>query len=213
MARLSRFFNTLFASLSRGARAIFQFYPESDDQVNMIMSSATKAGFSGGLVVDYPNSRKAKKFYLCLMTGPGGSSAANQPKALGTELGEGMDVDEVQYDRSRRAGAKEGKRGGTGSKRKKGKETDKDWILRKKSLYRQRGKEGVPSDSKWVRCSEGWILLPARLISSNRFYRAGSPGESEKPSSRQITTNLCRRHTVRPVITSRSLSVMLLLYR
>lgn len=178
MARLSRFFNTLFASLSRGARAIFQFYPESDDQVNMIMSSATKAGFSGGLVVDYPNSRKAKKFYLCLMTGPGGSSAANQPKALGTELGEGMEVDEVQYDRSRRAGAKEGKRGGTGSKRRKGKETDKDWILRKKSLYRQRGKEGVPSDSKWVPLTVpdalvGWAdskvaLTPCRFTGRKR---------------------------------------------
>merc|ERR1712230_55535 len=28
--RLARFFNTLFAALSRGARAVFQFYPESN---------------------------------------------------------------------------------------------------------------------------------------------------------------------------------------
>lgn len=26
----------------------------------------TRAGFTGGLVVDYPNSTKAKKYYLCL---------------------------------------------------------------------------------------------------------------------------------------------------
>ena len=51
--RLLRFFSTLFASLSRGARAVFQFYPESDAQVTFIMGFATKAGFGGGLCVDY----------------------------------------------------------------------------------------------------------------------------------------------------------------
>ena len=64
--RLERFFNTLFASLARGARAVFQFYPESDDQVLFLMKYATRAGFGGGLVVDYPNSKKAKKCYLVL---------------------------------------------------------------------------------------------------------------------------------------------------
>jgi len=63
-ARLSSFFTTLYASLTRGARCVFQFYPESDDQVTFIMSQATRAGFGGGLVVDYPNSVKAKKIYL-----------------------------------------------------------------------------------------------------------------------------------------------------
>ena len=40
-----------------------------------------RAGFTGGLVVDYPNSTKAKKYFLVLMT-----SGANQqmPTALGT---------------------------------------------------------------------------------------------------------------------------------
>ncbi len=28
-----------------------------------------KNGFTGGLIVDYPNSKKAKKFYLFLMAG------------------------------------------------------------------------------------------------------------------------------------------------
>ncbi len=35
----------------------------------MITSQSMKAGFTGGLVVDYPNSTKAKKFFLVLMTG------------------------------------------------------------------------------------------------------------------------------------------------
>lgn len=29
-----------------------------------------QAGFSGGLVVDYPHSTRAKKFFLVLMVGP-----------------------------------------------------------------------------------------------------------------------------------------------
>ncbi|KAF9518317.1 hypothetical protein BS47DRAFT_1423141 [Hydnum rufescens UP504] len=113
--RLNRFFTTLHASLSRSARAVLQFYPNSDDQ--------------GGLVVDYPNSRKAKKFFLCLFTG--GSSSS-----------EGEDEDNIER-------VQQG-RGERGKKRKPPKEATKDWILRKKELYRQRGKEGVPRDSKFT---------------------------------------------------------------
>lgn len=41
-----------------------------------------KAGFFGGVVIDYPNSTKAKKFFLVLMTG----GSVPLPKALGTEV-------------------------------------------------------------------------------------------------------------------------------
>ena len=51
--RLLRFFTDLFGCLAKGSRAVFQFYPESDDQVTFIMTYATKAGFGGGLCVDY----------------------------------------------------------------------------------------------------------------------------------------------------------------
>jgi len=51
-ARLARLFNTLFGALSRGARAIFQLYPENTSQIDLILGCATKAGFSGGLLVD-----------------------------------------------------------------------------------------------------------------------------------------------------------------
>ena len=51
--RLLRFFTDLFGVLTRGSRAVFQFYPESDEQVKFIMNFATKAGFGGGLCVDY----------------------------------------------------------------------------------------------------------------------------------------------------------------
>lgn len=48
---------------------MFQFYPENSEQIELITSQAMKAGFFGGLVVDYPNSTKAKKYFLVLMTG------------------------------------------------------------------------------------------------------------------------------------------------
>lgn len=79
--RLYRFFSTLYACLSRSARAVLQFYPENSEQVELITAQATKAGFFGGVVVDFPNSTKAKKMFLVLMAG----GAAPLPKALGTE--------------------------------------------------------------------------------------------------------------------------------
>lgn len=35
----------------------------------MISNAAMKNGFTGGLIVDFPNSKKAKKFFLFLMAG------------------------------------------------------------------------------------------------------------------------------------------------
>ena len=67
--RLNKFFSTLYASLIKGARCAFQFYPSGPEQVEMITSSAMRNGFTGGLIVDYPNSKKAKKYYLFLMAG------------------------------------------------------------------------------------------------------------------------------------------------
>ncbi|CAF97410.1 unnamed protein product [Tetraodon nigroviridis] len=54
--RLYRFFSTLYSSMSRGSRAVFQLYPENSEQLELITTQAMKAGFSGGMVVDYPNS-------------------------------------------------------------------------------------------------------------------------------------------------------------
>ena len=35
----------------------------------MITSAAMKNGFTGGVIVDYPNSKKAKKYFLQLTAG------------------------------------------------------------------------------------------------------------------------------------------------
>ena len=45
----------------RGGRAVFQFYPENPAQMELITHQAMKAGFTGGVVIDYPNSTKARK--------------------------------------------------------------------------------------------------------------------------------------------------------
>lgn len=141
-ARLARFFTTLYSSLSRGARAVFQFYPENDAQLELIMSAATKSGFQGGLVVDYPNSRRAKKYFLCLFAGMAVGEKPEMPQALGQD---GKDVEEggrgVKYasrERTRRNGKKAGK------------VKDKDWVLHKKEIARKRGDRPVPMDSKYT---------------------------------------------------------------
>ena len=40
----------------------------------MLTTTAMRCGFSGGLVVDYPNSTKAKKYYLVLSAGTPGTA-------------------------------------------------------------------------------------------------------------------------------------------
>lgn len=50
-------------------------------QTDLVVSQARKAGFFGGLLVDFPDSTKAKKYFLVLMTG----GAMPMPAALGTE--------------------------------------------------------------------------------------------------------------------------------
>lgn len=129
--RLYQFFSTLYASLARGSRAVFQFYPESDHQVEMITTQSMKAGFTGGLVVDYPNSTKAKKFFLVLMTG--GSQPLPQP--LGVEASAGARFE------SRREKMK-GMRGKSVKK-------SRDWIQDKKERARRKGQEVRP-DSKFT---------------------------------------------------------------
>jgi 18S rRNA (guanine1575-N7)-methyltransferase len=123
--RLTRFFTTLFSALRNPSRAVLQFYPSSDDQIQLITSIAQKAGFGGGIVVDYPNSKKAKKVFLCLIVGSG-----NKQQALPKGLDGDVDVDDgkVKFERRR-----ERQRSRDSGRRKNVKDT-KDWILKKKEV-------------------------------------------------------------------------------
>ncbi|XP_036322079.1 probable 18S rRNA (guanine-N(7))-methyltransferase [Rhagoletis pomonella] len=130
--RLYKFFSTLFSCLTRTARAVFQFYPENADQIEMVTSQAMKAGFYGGLVVDYPNSTKAKKYFLVLMTGGTGP----MPKALGTEEEEKRISYIKKRDMCREARGKPMKK-------------SREWILAKKERRRRQGRDTRP-DTKYT---------------------------------------------------------------
>jgi 18S rRNA (guanine1575-N7)-methyltransferase len=122
--RLYKFFSSLYACLSHTARVVFQFYPENSDQMELVTAQAMRAGFFGGVVVDYPNSTKAKKFFLVLMCG---GAAAALPKALG----EAEEKEGVSYSSKR-----EQMRKMRGKPLKKSRE----WILEKKERRRRQGK-------------------------------------------------------------------------
>jgi len=133
--RLKQFFSSLYVCLAKGARAVFQFYPETPQAMELITSAAMRSGFSGGLVVDYPNSTKAKKIFLCLFAG---ESAFEFPQALE----EGVDEkDTVQFTKdTRRKKKKAGEEGGVKSR---------IWVQNKKDRQRRQGKQ-VRADSKYT---------------------------------------------------------------
>jgi len=143
--RLTRFFTTLHSALRNPSRAVLQFYPTSDDQIQLITSIAQRAGFGGGIVVDYPNSKKARKVFLCLFVGDGGG---------GAQVPQGLQGDEGAAESESAKATFESRRQRESRRERNGKQKvvkgGRDWILRKKELYRRRGKESVPHDSKYT---------------------------------------------------------------
>ncbi|CAH2219709.1 probable 18S rRNA (guanine-N(7))-methyltransferase [Pelobates cultripes] len=133
--RLYRFFSTLYSSLARGARAVLQLYPENSEQLELVTAQAMRAGFTGGMVVDYPNSTKAKKFFLCLFAGVAGVL----PKGLGEVAANQRASNQVSFTNQR-----------SRFKNVRGKSVkkSKDWILEKKERRRRQGKEVRP-DTKF----------------------------------------------------------------
>jgi len=163
--RMRRFFETLFAALKRSARAIFQVYPETPSQMEMLASAAMRAGFTGGLLIDYPNSTRAKKYYLTLFAGPAPPNYV-QPAALGTAGDDGdVDVDDddnggaapkssssssalsakFEEERKRRRREDQRRKAHIGKPVKKSRE----WILQKKDHQRALGLK-VREDTKYT---------------------------------------------------------------
>lgn len=133
--RMMAFFGSLYNCLSKGARAVLQYYPESPKQVEMITQCAIKCGFGGGTVVDFPNSSKAKKYYLVLNTGIAAQLATEEGSAANNS---------VQYNAVSAASKKRGKRPETGKFGVK----SRAWIGAKKERQRRQGKN-VRADSKY----------------------------------------------------------------
>eukprot|EP00921_Rhytidocystis_pertsovi_P002944 GHVQ01004916.1.p1 GENE.GHVQ01004916.1~~GHVQ01004916.1.p1 ORF type:complete len:287 (+),score=49.32 GHVQ01004916.1:173-1033(+) len=140
--RLLCFFRWLYQALRKGARAVFQFYPDSPQQAEMITSAAMRGGFGGGLVVDYPNSTKAKKFYLCLWSGMTGL-LAHQTLPQGIQQGEDDNNSSAVVNATRDRQEKSRKQG------KKVKKGTKEWILIKKERQRHQGHKVRP-DTKYT---------------------------------------------------------------
>ncbi|PNW79025.1 hypothetical protein CHLRE_09g398104v5 [Chlamydomonas reinhardtii] len=142
--RMKRFFETLYMSLRRGARAVLQIYPENHKQAEMLVAAAMKVGFSGGLVVDYPHSTRAKKYFLVLMVG----TSISVPTAKGLDGGEPEDEEEeAAAEHVQVAGRDRNKRRRTGSGKGDGK--GREWVLRKKEQMRKKGYDIAP-DSKYT---------------------------------------------------------------
>jgi len=135
--RINRFFQTMYMSLVRGARAIFQFYPENTYQVELLTSAALRAGFTGGLLVDYPNSAKAKKYFLVLFAGmlPG----QEMPKPMGIETESTQNS--VPFERERVTTRQ--------PRKQRPSVKSKEWILAKKERRKRQGKQTV-GDSKYT---------------------------------------------------------------
>ncbi|KAL8434384.1 hypothetical protein ACSSS7_003210 [Eimeria intestinalis] len=106
-----------------------QFYPDNAEQLESLTSAALRCGFEGGLVVDYPNSTKAKKYFLCLWL-PGGARHKTQqmPKALGTSaiLNAGRERPIVSGRRAKKLISK------------------REWIAKKKEQQKMKGKNVRP---------------------------------------------------------------------
>nr|XP_047141346.1 probable 18S rRNA (guanine-N(7))-methyltransferase [Hydra vulgaris] len=108
----------------RGGKAVFQFYRDSPDQVELITLQTMKSGFTEGVVVDYPNSSRAKKMFLCLFAGV---NMTKLPQALGTDDSSTT----IDYTNSRQS-----------SKFTIGKPAKKSkaWIVQKKDKRKRQGR-------------------------------------------------------------------------
>ncbi|CAM6042566.1 unnamed protein product [Sphagnum compactum] len=145
--RLKQFFGSLYKCLARGARAVLQIYPENAPQLEMISAAALRSGFSGGLVVDYPHSTRAKKYFLCLMCGPP-STSTSLPKAKGLDRGSESEGSSDADEEAGTVDILERKRPSKKQKDKKGK--GRSWVLKKKEQRRHRGYTNVPQDTKYT---------------------------------------------------------------
>ncbi|KAF8035249.1 hypothetical protein BT93_C1313 [Corymbia citriodora subsp. variegata] len=144
--RLKAFFGSLYRCLARGARAVFQVYPESVAQRELILSSAMRAGFAGGVVVDFPHSSKSRKEYLVLTCGPPSVRTA-VPTGKG-EDGESSSDDSSGDEDNRTVSISDRHRPKKKQKlNKRGK--GREWVVRKKEQMRRKGNV-VPPDSKYT---------------------------------------------------------------
>ncbi|KAG5927099.1 hypothetical protein E4U42_002577, partial [Claviceps africana] len=173
--RLTRFFNGLYASLRRGARAVCQFYPKNDLQRNMITQAAVKAGFGAGLLEDDPGTKNVK-LYLVLTVG----TAAAAPGAPSDITGVVAGMDDVDILDARR-------KLHDGHHARALKKGSKAWIVKKKEQQERQGKV-VKATSKytgrkrrllWLHGGKGQDLANAVVVGQEHHH----PVDAHAPST------------------------------
>ena len=146
--RLKCFFASLFNCLVIGARVCLQFYPDNAEQIKMITDSALESGFSGGVVVDYPHSTKAKKYFLFLQAGYTSESIQEVmetiPKREGNE-----DDDDDEFENEEKVDYLQKRKRNKRAMRKKPGYKTKNWIKDKKERQRRQGRDVRP-DTKFT---------------------------------------------------------------
>merc|ERR1719440_2075466 len=103
----------------------------------MISNAGMKSGFSGGIVVDYPNSALAKKYYLVLSTAHQGKMEIQMMDGLKEENEAGSDdEDGIKKHKieNKRKKIKKGLKNGKFANK------SKLWVMSKKERQRKQGK-------------------------------------------------------------------------
>jgi len=98
-----------------------------------------QSGFSGGVVIDYPHSTKAKKHFLCLSAG---TANASLPQGLGVDV----ELNDENEELATSVSVIERK---TKKRKRDEKLHGKARIINKKERQRRQGKETRP-DSKYT---------------------------------------------------------------
>lgn len=148
--RLKAFFGSLYRCLARGARAVFQVYPENIAQRELILSFAMRAGFAGGVVVDFPHSTKKRKEYLVLTCGaPSINTSVPKGKTEDEESCSDDDDDDFSGDEENQMVCNSDRQRPRKKQRINKKGKGKRWILKKKEQMRKKG-NAVPPDTKYT---------------------------------------------------------------
>lgn len=139
--RINRFFLSLYGCMIRGSRCIFQFYPENTMQLELLTSAALRSGFVGGVLVDYPNSAKAKKYFLVLTAGNLVNAKKEEfPQALTGEPTVGIGFENVRQREPKVRRSKQENKGQKGSK---------EWVKEKNERRKAQGKQSREHLSKY----------------------------------------------------------------
>lgn len=121
-----------------GGRAVLQFYPANENQKSLIVSQATRAGFNGGVLIDYPESKKKMKLYLVLTVGS--NVSYSMPEALTDAPSATVSYAKRQTNHQRNK---------NDLKNRMGPKFSREWILEKKERRRRQGKNVRP-DTKYT---------------------------------------------------------------